>query len=90
VLVSAVAFAPDGQTLASSAGNVFDAHFPGEVALWDPGSARRRAAAAVPGGAWSLAFAPDGRALAVGSGAHAVNLWDLSWPGAAAPVIFNL
>jgi WD40 repeat protein len=79
ILVSAAAFSPDGQVLASAAGNVFDSNFRGQLSLWDPSSGRRlRHKASIVGGIWSLAFAPNGMTFAAGGGAQAVNLWDRS------------
>ncbi|MBX9584751.1 MAG: WD40 repeat domain-containing protein [Gemmataceae bacterium] len=70
--VAAVAFAPDGRTLAS-------VDFSGMVRLWDvPG---RRALAAFrghEGPAYAVAVSPDGRTLATGGNDGAVRLWDIA------------
>ncbi|EIV96290.1 WD40 repeat domain-containing serine/threonine protein kinase [Frankia sp. QA3] len=74
--VFAVAFAPDGHTLATGASD-------GTIRLWDtagPGSPRRLGAPLVVTDAvWSVAFSPDGRRLAAGSGSStgSVQVWDV-------------
>jgi WD40 repeat protein len=61
--VLAVAFSPDGKVIATGAAD-------GSVCLWDTEGKKMREAArprpALP--AWSLAFSPDGRSLAVAEG----------------------
>jgi WD40 repeat protein len=79
VLVSALAFSPDGRTLASAAGDVFSSSFDGEVLLWKRGrvfAQLRWSGALVGGGAWALAFSPDGNTLVWGGGKQTVTLWD--------------
>jgi WD40 repeat protein len=68
--VAAVAFAPDGRTLALACSD----HL---VRLWQPDAeADAVVLAAHPKEAWSVAFAPDGRTLASSSDDHTVKLWD--------------
>jgi WD40 repeat protein len=69
-----VALAPDGKTLA--AGLRY-----GTVKVWDVGTRRERAVLrGHAGDVWSVAFAPDGKALASGGGdwdqPGEVKLWD--------------
>jgi WD40 repeat protein len=75
VWVHAVAFAPDGQTLASSGGL---RHAGGEVKLWDVATGRARAhLGGHPGAVYALAFAPDGQTLATGGEDGTVTVWDI-------------
>jgi WD40 repeat protein len=80
----AFAFAPDGRTLAVTSGR--------DVTLWEVASGRPRGRLTVvaPRWAFSLAFSPDGRFLAMGGDGQApLRLWNLtaesptggsSWP----------
>jgi RNA polymerase sigma factor (sigma-70 family) len=75
----AVAFSPDGRTLATS--SLFE-----EVRLWDMGNGRllrKLAGKEVQGGliqrwASALAFSPDGKTLAVACENQTVRLWDVA------------
>jgi WD40 repeat protein len=70
--VLSLAFAPDGRTL--SAGSV-----DGTVRLWDTATGNPSGAPLVPGvQPFVLAFAPDGRTLAIAGGTRGtVRLWDV-------------
>jgi WD40 repeat protein len=70
--VFAVAFSPDGHTLATA---------DNAIRLWNVTDPRRPTATAAPltgpdHAVWSLAFAPDGRTLAAGTGDGTIWLWD--------------
>jgi WD40 repeat protein/serine/threonine protein kinase/Flp pilus assembly protein TadD len=78
-LVEAVAFSPDGKTLAIAG----RPNGMPTVKLWDVATGAERATLTTPGTGWganSLAFAPDGKTLAVGT-VPLVVLWDLNPAG---------
>jgi WD40 repeat protein len=82
-LVLAVAFSPDGKTLATGGGQVRS----GQLALWDARTGEsRRVLKVADCKSTSVAFSPDGKTLAAGSfdhtlrgdvEGHVVRLWDL-------------
>jgi WD40 repeat protein/serine/threonine protein kinase len=68
--VPAIAFHPDGQSLATGS-------FDGTVRLWEVASGRElRMLSADSGAICSVAFRPDGKILAAGSRTGTVMLWD--------------
>jgi len=72
VNLTAVAFSPDGKTLAAGTGS-------GSVQLWEVlTGAERRRFAGHDGWVGSVAFAPDGRVLASGGHDTTVLLWDVT------------
>jgi RNA polymerase sigma factor (sigma-70 family) len=60
-MVWAVAFSPDGKTLATVSG-LYDK--PGELILWDAVTGKEKARAREPKGIRSVAFSPDGKLIA--------------------------
>jgi WD40 repeat protein/tetratricopeptide (TPR) repeat protein len=79
--VTRVAFAPDGQTWATTEAHPFNPLPSGRVQLWDAqtGQAREGPIPVAAGGAFAVTFSPDGRSLAVGA-AHngTVSLYDVA------------
>jgi WD40 repeat protein len=81
VNVMAVAFSPDGKTLASATGNYEERQeVAGDVILWDAATGKPKGGfrGQPTGGVWSLAFSADSRTLAVGGKDKVVTVWDVS------------
>jgi WD40 repeat protein len=79
--VTSVAFHPDGNTLASGGAD-------NAVILWDVSIRRNKGGGTMPAAAqasnkhtsfvYSIAFSPDGKTLASGSGDNTIILWEIS------------
>jgi energy-coupling factor transporter ATP-binding protein EcfA2 len=69
--VNAVAFGPDGHTLAAGDGS-------GHIALWDVTTGRRTGYLAEGSPVSAVAFSPDGHTLAAGDDSGHIALWDVT------------
>jgi WD40 repeat protein len=69
--VEALAFSPDGKTLAAARGD-------NTVALWDLATRKPRAVLRHERRPLALAFSPDGKTLAAGGGDSFAKLWDVA------------
>lgn len=79
--VHAVAYSPDGRTLASAAGRHYTS---GEIKLWDTATGREwLTLPGFPASVEALAFSPDGHTLAAAGYDHVVRLWNVARPGDA-------
>jgi hypothetical protein len=75
--VTALAFSPDGNTLATGTGSWLPEGAAGEIKLWDVDTGKERATIGrLPQMILALAFSPDGKTLA--SASTSVKLWDVS------------
>jgi len=83
--VFSVAFSPDGRTLATGGTGGIDGT-DGAIQLWDVADPAHPQALGPPltadstAGVFSVAFSPDGRTLATGSGDGTIQLWDVADP----------
>jgi len=76
--VFSLAFAGDGQTLASSSGDPVHPEKTGVIRLWDvAGGKESRTLRGHAGAAFCLAFQRKGNVLASGGRDHTIKLWDL-------------
>jgi WD40 repeat protein len=82
--VRALAFTPDGKTLAAAVGDRPGRdHEPGLIVLWDAATGQRRLTlTGHTNEVLSVAFSPDGKLLASGGSDRTVRLWDMTAPAA--------
>jgi WD40 repeat protein/serine/threonine protein kinase len=78
--VAGSAFGPDGTILATAEAHPFNRNLSGSVRLWDVATGKERSAFQEPdGGAYSVAFSPDGKTLAsANSSTGTIKLWDVA------------
>jgi WD40 repeat protein len=77
--MSAVAFAPDGKTLAIAAGDAFSNAADDTIRFWDTASGNGpRVFTEHGGGIYYLSFSPDGKTLATGNLGIPLTVWDTS------------
>jgi WD40 repeat protein len=101
--VNSVAFSPDGATIAGAIGGYrgVDGFYAesGRAELWDARTGKsRRTLAALTNWGLAIAYAPDGKTIAIGGVPHAFGLWnvetgglDRTWkdPGDVASIAFS-
>ncbi len=76
--VTDAAFAPDGRVVAFAEGHLFNFALAGRVELRDAATFRLLTHVPIPsGGAFAVAFSPDGQTLATGTNHGLIKLWDL-------------
>jgi WD40 repeat protein/serine/threonine protein kinase len=75
--VLALAYSPDGRTLASASGDERDANGAGDVKLWDLATGKGIRLNDLPNTVSGVAFSPEGTTLALAC-PYAVELWDPS------------
>ena len=78
----ALAFSPDGATLATAGG---DGSSSGSIRLWDVATQQEIGTpmTAGPEPVYALAFSPDGATLATAGGDGRARLWNVAFPGGA-------
>jgi len=80
-MVTSLVFSADGKTLLSGGSSEFSGTRPAQAHLWDVASGDRKRSVPSPHHVGSVAFAPDGKTIAVSDRDKEINIWEIPQPG---------
>jgi WD40 repeat protein len=74
-MVTGLIFSQDGKTLMSGGSSEFSGKRPAQVHLWDVASGEMKRSVPSPHRVAAVAFAPDGKTVAVSDRGKEINIW---------------